>query len=297
MYYGAKGPNEFDCSGFVYWVYKQVGINVPGSTDAYKSYIGSAKEISWTEAKPGDILLVTASERGTTYGHAGIYLGNDEYIHAPQTGDVVKISQNAKSKFKHVFRFYTEATGGTAVKGDGYDSEITFNNRKYREYKQSRGSYMTAGFGIGKCSAHGAAHVHNNGCGPTSVAIVASGYGKNYSPGDIAGLMGGAGTQSSGSTISDVLNEIGITSHAVYSPTKNALKEQLSAGRPFVVSVDNSMNNLFTKNGHLMAVLSIDANDNVYVSNPNPSTKNGWVPLDTLYQCCSGKYAIFIDQD
>ena len=297
MYYGAKGPNEFDCSGLIYWVYKQVGINVPGSTDGYKSYSGSSKEISWNEAKPGDILLVFASERGSQYGHAGIYLGNNEYIHAPQTGDVVKISKNAKSKFKHVFRFYTEITEGTAVEGDGYDNEVKLNNKKYKEYKQSRGSYTTAGFGVDKCSAHGAQHVHSNGCGPTSVAIIASGYGKNYNPGDIAGFMGGAGTQSSGSTISNVLNKIGISAHAINSPSKEALKNQLKSGKPFVVSVNNAMNNLFTKGGHLMAVLAIDDNNNVYVSNPNPSTKNGWVPLDTLYECCKSKYVIFVDQD
>lgn len=294
---GAKGPNTFDCSGFVYWVYSQIGISVPGSTDGYKAYSGSAKEISWSEANPGDILIVFNTERGTEYGHAGIYLGNDQYIHAPSTGDVVKVSSNAKSKFKHVFRFYTEVTEGTAVEGDGYDTEVTFNDRTYREYKQSRGNYQTVGFGKDKCSAHGAQHVHSNGCGPTSVAIIASGYGKNYNPGDIATLMGGAGTQSSGTTISAVLNKIGITSHAVYNPTKQAMKQQLTSGKPFVVSVDSSMGNLFTKGGHLMAILSIDSNDNVFVSNPNPNTKTGWVPLDTLYQCCDDKYAIFVDKD
>ncbi len=103
--YGAKGPNTFDCSGFVYWVYQQHGISVPGSTALYKPYKNSKIEISWNEAQPGDILLVFAEERGTTNGHAAIYLGDNKYIHAPQTGDVVKISEGAKSSFKHVFRF------------------------------------------------------------------------------------------------------------------------------------------------------------------------------------------------
>lgn len=106
---GSNGPDTFDCSGFVYWVYKQFGINVPGSTDAYESYVGTKKEISWSEAQPGDILIVFKYERGTAYGHAGIYLGDDQYIHAsnskpyPQGG--VKISSGAKNTFKHVFRF------------------------------------------------------------------------------------------------------------------------------------------------------------------------------------------------
>ena len=102
---GAHGPDVFDCSGFVEWVYRQSGISVPWSTDAYKPYQDTDSEIDWSEAEPGDILIVFGDERGTTYGHAAIYLGNDEYIHAPQTGDVVKISSGAKKSFKHVFRF------------------------------------------------------------------------------------------------------------------------------------------------------------------------------------------------
>lgn len=103
--WGAKGPNAFDCSGLVYWVYAQKNIAVPGSTDGYKQYKNTKKEISWNDAQPGDILIIFDNERSASCGHAGIYLGNDQYIHAPQTGDVVKISTGAKSKFKHVFRF------------------------------------------------------------------------------------------------------------------------------------------------------------------------------------------------
>lgn len=103
--WGAKGPNSFDCSGFVYWVYKEKGITVPSSTSEYKSYKGTSTEISLSEAQPGDILLIFDNERSRGVGHAAIYLGNDEYIHAPQTGDVVKISSGASKTFKHVFRF------------------------------------------------------------------------------------------------------------------------------------------------------------------------------------------------
>ena len=104
--YGAKGPNSFDCSGFVYWCYKQSGIIVPSSTDGYKKHIGTNKEISWSQAQPGDILIVTDTERGTKDGHAAIYLGNDSYIHAPTTGKTVTIVESgATTKFRHVFRF------------------------------------------------------------------------------------------------------------------------------------------------------------------------------------------------
>lgn len=104
--WGAKGPNSFDCSGFVYWCYQQMGISVPGSTAGYTPYKGTAKEISFEEAQPGDILLIFGNERASGIGHAAIYLGNDSYIHAPGTGKVVTIvDSGAKTKFKHVFRF------------------------------------------------------------------------------------------------------------------------------------------------------------------------------------------------
>ncbi len=105
--YGAAGPNSFDCSGFIYWVYQQAGITVPRSTSGYEGYIGSSYEISWSEAQPGDILIITGSERGTSDGHAAIYLGDDSYIHAPSTGKTVTIvDSGAQSTFTHVFRFY-----------------------------------------------------------------------------------------------------------------------------------------------------------------------------------------------
>lgn len=107
--WGAKGPNSFDCSGFVYWVYKQHGITVPSYTDGYMSYRGTNKEISWSEAQPGDILIICKDEGDRPKygcGHAGIYLGGDKYIHAPSSGKTVTIvDSGAKTKFKHVFRW------------------------------------------------------------------------------------------------------------------------------------------------------------------------------------------------
>ena len=100
--YGASGPNSFDCSGYVFWVYGQKGIKVPRSTDGYTD---NTKEIPWSKAQPGDILIIYGHERGKSDGHAGIYLGNDRYIHSPQSGDIVKEEDGAKAKFKHVFRY------------------------------------------------------------------------------------------------------------------------------------------------------------------------------------------------
>ena len=81
--WGESGPDTFDCSGLVMWCYAQAGVYLD-------HYSGSQKEsgavIPVSQAQPGDILWKS--------GHVGIYIGNGQYIHAPQTGDVVKIASN-----------------------------------------------------------------------------------------------------------------------------------------------------------------------------------------------------------
>lgn len=81
--WGESGPDTFDCSGLVMWCYAQAGVYLD-------HYSGSQKEsgavIPVSQAQPGDILWKS--------GHVGIYIGNGQYIHAPRTGDVVKIASN-----------------------------------------------------------------------------------------------------------------------------------------------------------------------------------------------------------
>ena len=93
--WGAEGPVTFDCSGLTKWAYKQVGIDLPHNTDSQKN--AATKVVSISEARVGDILY--------RKGHVGIYIGNDQYIHAPQTGDVVKIA-NGANYFTHALQFY-----------------------------------------------------------------------------------------------------------------------------------------------------------------------------------------------
>ena len=84
--WGAKGPNSFDCSGFVQYVFRQVGISAPAPTytqETLGTYVPRGQE------QPGD--LVFFGQVGNTH-HVGIYAGGGMYIHAPQTGDVVKYS-------------------------------------------------------------------------------------------------------------------------------------------------------------------------------------------------------------
>ncbi len=87
--WGAAGPNAFDCSGFVYYVYNQCGIKI-GRTTA-QGYYNICTKLSKKEAVPGDLVFFGSSKTNVT--HIGIYLGKGKFIHAPHTGDVVKITK------------------------------------------------------------------------------------------------------------------------------------------------------------------------------------------------------------
>lgn len=89
--WGASGPNSFDCSGFTMFVYSQVGVSLPHSS---RAQIGSGQRVSRSDLQPGDLVFF-----GSPIHHVGIYVGGGAYIHAPSTGDVVKISALSRSDY------------------------------------------------------------------------------------------------------------------------------------------------------------------------------------------------------
>ena len=87
VYAGADPITGFDCSGLTMYVYEQLGIHLLHWT-GYQIHEGTPVP-RWALA-PGD--LVFFYDEGGVPGHVGIYIGNNQFIHAPHTGDVVKIS-------------------------------------------------------------------------------------------------------------------------------------------------------------------------------------------------------------
>jgi cell wall-associated NlpC family hydrolase len=81
--WGGAAPGGFDCSGLVMWAYAQVGVSLPHSTYAL---FAMGVPISRDQLQPGDLVFFDG------VGHVGIYIGGDQFIHAPHTGDVVRIS-------------------------------------------------------------------------------------------------------------------------------------------------------------------------------------------------------------
>jgi peptidoglycan DL-endopeptidase CwlO len=84
--WGASGPSSFDCSGLVAYVYAQVGVSLPHNAAAMYGY---GTPVPYSDLQPGDLVFFSG------LGHMGIYIGGGQFIHAPHTGDVVKISSMA----------------------------------------------------------------------------------------------------------------------------------------------------------------------------------------------------------
>lgn len=81
--YGGESPSTgFDCSGFVKWVYAQNNISLSRTT---YTQVNEGFSVSRDQLEIGDLVFLSAD-------HVGIYIGNNQIIHAPHTGDVVKIS-------------------------------------------------------------------------------------------------------------------------------------------------------------------------------------------------------------
>ena len=84
--YGAEGPNAFDCSGFAYYVYKNAaGITIPRTSSSQS--VGG-KYVSRSNLQVGDLVFTGYNGR---VSHVGIYLGNGQIIHSPNSGDVIRI--------------------------------------------------------------------------------------------------------------------------------------------------------------------------------------------------------------
>lgn len=134
---GGKGPNSFDCSGFVYYVYKHFGISMPSSSSAYFNSPGSyGKVVSASEARPGDIV--------SWNGHVAIYLGNNAIVHAatPAKGvcvmnDLRRFVKNGVRNPKH---YFIRVVGGTSS-SESVSSEPVNTEPEIYKFKTGHSTY------------------------------------------------------------------------------------------------------------------------------------------------------------
>ena len=100
--WGGSSPAGFDCSGFVAYVYAQVGVSLPHYTGAQWNM---GVPVSRSDLEPGDLVFFDG------LGHVGIYIGGGQFVHAPHTGDVVKISSLGESWYAATYDGARRITG------------------------------------------------------------------------------------------------------------------------------------------------------------------------------------------
>ena len=90
-HYGAAGPDSFDCSGLTMYSWAAAGVSLPHSS---RAQYAALPHVPMDALAPGDLVFY-----GSPIHHVGIYVGGGQYIHAPQTGDVVKVSSIYRSDY------------------------------------------------------------------------------------------------------------------------------------------------------------------------------------------------------
>lgn len=84
--YGGESPSEgFDCSGLVFYSYRNAGIDVPRTT---RAQLDALRRTDPRNLQPGDLIFFRFGRLQPS--HVGIYIGNDEFVHAPASGKRVR---------------------------------------------------------------------------------------------------------------------------------------------------------------------------------------------------------------
>jgi cell wall-associated NlpC family hydrolase len=96
--WGGATPYGFDCSGLMMYVYAQLGIHLTHFSGAQFS---EGTPVAVADLEPGDLVFFEPGPRGP--GHVGMYVGGGDFIQAPHTGDVVKISSLYEASYSASF--------------------------------------------------------------------------------------------------------------------------------------------------------------------------------------------------
>jgi cell wall-associated NlpC family hydrolase len=93
--WAGASPAGFDCSGLTMYVYGKLGIKL-GHYTGFQYYQG--RRVPRDQLEPGDLVFFRANSAGVPQ-HEGMYVGNGSFIHAPSTGDVVKLSSLFEARY------------------------------------------------------------------------------------------------------------------------------------------------------------------------------------------------------
>jgi cell wall-associated NlpC family hydrolase len=96
--YGGAGPDAFDCSGLVSFVYAKFGVTTPRTA---AQQFAVARPVPRGDLRAGDLVFFRLS--GGSVSHVGVYIGDGEFVHAPQTGTRVRVASLDDDYFRPRF--------------------------------------------------------------------------------------------------------------------------------------------------------------------------------------------------
>jgi cell wall-associated NlpC family hydrolase len=95
--WGASGPDTFDCSGLTSSAYRAAGVAIPRVS---RAQWGAGPHVAVANLLPGDLIFYADNPRDpATIHHVGMYIGNGLMVHAPHTGDVVRVASIWRESF------------------------------------------------------------------------------------------------------------------------------------------------------------------------------------------------------
>ena len=156
---GSKPSTGFDCSGLMQWAYHEAGISI-GRVTTQQIHDGVA--VDRAHLRAGDMVFFQDS-KGYVH-HVGMYIGNDKFLHAPHTGDVVKISSLNDSYYAHQFAGGRRVDTGAPVDAPAGLQLAGVEDAPARGAAPVRASAATGGFA--------ALPDHRKGAGPRSTVQV-----------------------------------------------------------------------------------------------------------------------------
>lgn len=99
--WGGKSPDlGFDCSGLVFYTHGKADLCVPRTA---KEQFKKGRPISKPALEPGDLVFFTIPKKKTGI-HVGIFIGNDQFVHAPGRGRQVRLARLSNAYFKQHFK-------------------------------------------------------------------------------------------------------------------------------------------------------------------------------------------------
>ncbi|HSU46611.1 MAG TPA: C40 family peptidase [Arthrobacter sp.] len=171
---GTDRSTGFDCSGLVKHVFKDLGVSVPRLV---RDQMNAGQTIpSLAQAKPGDLLVMNGVE------HIGIYLGNNQYLHAPEPGQKVSIADiPAGAKFDRIVRVVPATSDTSSVGGS------------------TTATSPASTLNTALTSIMGASALGSDGSGSGLASLLgSSGLGSSISDTSLSGLLASGGLDSSG---------------------------------------------------------------------------------------------------